>query len=134
MNFVSRGYTLVILTTFDLRRTFYRSSSLQTCQPPKTPNPMHSGPGCGFIALALTRAFDRYVGRGGGGGTKKVGVFNTNIRYIDLQITYINVQDFVHYRLYSTHNSYSMYAMLVQQCTKNEHHVQKRNIELVDNV
>ncbi len=35
---------------------------------------MHSGPGCGFIALALTRAFDRYVGRGGGGGTKKDGV------------------------------------------------------------
>ena len=34
---------------------------------------MHSGPGCGFIALALTRAFDRYVGRGGGGGTKKLG-------------------------------------------------------------
>ena len=68
---VRRGYTLKIWSTFDLRKTFYRSSSLQTCRPPKTPNPMHSGPGCGFIALALTRAFGRYVGRGGGGGTKK---------------------------------------------------------------
>ena len=44
---------------------------MQTYRPPKTPNPMHSGQGYGFIALALTRAFDRYVGRGGGGGTKK---------------------------------------------------------------
>ena len=68
---VRRGYTLIMSTTFDLRKTFYRSSSLQTCRPPKTPNLMHSGPGCGFIALELTRAFDRYVGRGGGGGTKK---------------------------------------------------------------
>ena len=54
---------------------------MQTYRPPKTPNLMHSGPGWGFVTLALTRAFYRYMGRGGGGGTKKCWSFHYKHTY-----------------------------------------------------